>query len=308
MRNMLSCRILSAALCLVAASPALAQQLTFDKVKARFQRSDSDRRLVYKDVDLILDDQARRLVVKSKDRPLDLSYEDVEKVIFEITTHMRGGAFGQLLGGVTGALVAAKQVSDYWCYIEYRTPDGAVEPYLLEIDKDQSPDVIRHMQEVFDDRVSIPEFAANASVEKIEKDLLPDIKSKHDMKPNKDDHPIPEPQDGKALVVVVSPALAARDTGKGNQVKIHVNDRVEAVNKQGTYSWFHLEPGNHQLASQAGNASALQITVEAGMDYYFLQNMLSGTFKSNTSLSRHSKELVMYELGGAYYSVWSRKN
>ena len=227
--------------------------------------------------------------------------------IFEVTTHMRGGAFSQIVGGVAGALIGAGHVNDYWCYLEFRTADGDVEPYLLEIDKDQSPDVIRHMQEVFGDRASIPEFAENAGVEKIEKNLLPNVKSKHDMKADKDNHPIPELQEDKALVVVVSSALAARDTGKGNQVKIHVNDRVEAVNKLGTYSWFYLEPGEYQLVSQAGNASALQITLEAGMDYYFLQNTLSGTFKSNTTLSRHSKEVVMYELNGAYYSVWNRK-
>ena len=256
---------------------------------------------------MIFDDQARRMVLRSKDRPIDVSYEDIGKVIFEITTHMRGGAFGQRLGRVTGALVAAKQVNDYRCYLEYRTANGKVEPYLLEIDKDQSPNVIRHTQEVFGDRVSIPEFAENVGVEEIEKDLLPDIRSKHDMKADKENHPTLELQEGKALVVVVSSALAARDTGKGNQVKIHVNGRVEAVNKTGTYSWFHLEPGDYQLVSQAGNASALPITVEAGMDYYFLQNTLSGTFQSNTNLSRHSKELVMYELEGACYSVWNRK-
>ena len=84
MRNVLPHRLLLAALCLTVAAPAFAQQVTFDEVKIRFQRSATDRRLVYKDADLIFDDHARRMVVRSKDRPLDVSYEDVEKVIFGV--------------------------------------------------------------------------------------------------------------------------------------------------------------------------------------------------------------------------------
>lgn len=289
----------------VVATPVLAQQVTFEKVKVRFNKNANDRRLVDKDVDLILDDGARRLIVRSKERPLDVSYDDVEKVIFEVTTHMRGGVLGQIVGGVAGALISAKHVNDYWCYLEYRKANGEVEPYLLEIDKEHSPQVIAHMQEVFEDKVLIPEFAEIA--EEIDKDLLPDVKSKHDMDSDKKNHPMPELRADKALVVVVCPAPAARNAGKGNQVKIHVNDRVEAVQKFGTYSFFYLDPGDYRLASQAGNASVLQITLEAGKDYYFFQNTFSGTWKSNTSLSRHSKELVMYELSGAYYSDWSRK-
>ena len=51
---------------LTVAIPTFAQQVTFDKAKIRFQRSDTDRRLVYKDVDLIMDNQTRRLIVTSE--------------------------------------------------------------------------------------------------------------------------------------------------------------------------------------------------------------------------------------------------
>ena len=50
------------------------------------------------------------------------------------------------------------------------------------------------------------------------------------------------------------------------------------------------------------------LKLEAGQEYYFLQNTLYGMFKQRTSLSRNSKELVMYELHGAYYADWKRKN
>jgi len=37
--------------------------------------------------------------------------------------------------------------------------------------------------------------------------------------------------------------------------------------------------------------------------YYFFQDI----FMLHTTLSRHTKELVMYELNGAYFSDWKRK-
>jgi len=44
------------------------------------------------------------------------------------------------------------------------------------------------------------------------------------------------------------------------------------------------------------------VELEAGKSYYFLQNTFDGIFKSETSLSRNSPELVMYFLDGSYYA------
>ena len=49
------------------------------------------------------------------------------------------------------------------------------------------------------------------------------------------------------------------------------------------------------------------MTLEAGKDYYFLQDMFMGAVKASTTLSRHTKELVMYQLNAAFYSDWARK-
>ena len=92
------------------------------------------------------------------------------------------------------------------------------------------------------------------------------MKSKHKMKADKKNHPLPELKSDKALVVVVCPALAARHAGKGDQIKLHANDKVVAVNKQGTYSFVHLDPGEYQLVSQAGNPNGFRITLEAGKE------------------------------------------
>lgn len=69
---------------------------------------------------------------------------------------------------------------------------------------------------------------------------------------------------------------------------------------------MYLDPGDYLLVSQAENASGVRMRLEAGAEYYFLQDTFMGAWKGRTQLTRHSKELVMYELNGADYSAWSR--
>ena len=132
-------------------------------------------------------------------------------------------------------------------------------------------------------------------------------KSKDVLKVDKRDHPVPELRADKALIVVVCPALAARDAGRGNQFRLHANEHVIAVNKQGTYSFAFLDPGRYRLVSQSENAYGFDIEFEAGKSYYFLQNTFDGILKNETSLSRNSPELVMYLLDGSYYAAWKPK-
>ena len=60
-------------------------------VKIRFSKSATDRRLVDKDADLTLDDGARKLIVKNQEHPLEVSYDDIQRVVFDVSTRMRGG-------------------------------------------------------------------------------------------------------------------------------------------------------------------------------------------------------------------------
>jgi hypothetical protein len=289
---------------LALSAPLAAQQTAFPNVKARFNRSAKDLRLVDKDADLIFDDANGKLIVRCPDRPLDIRYDDVTTVSFETTQHMRGGALGQAVGGVVGAAIQAKRVTDYWFYLEYKQPDGSTVPYLLEVHKDSADDVIEKARAVFGDRVTLPEFPAP---EDLDKNTLKDLQSKHDLKVDKKSHPLPGLRPDKALVVVVCPPLAARFAGKGNQFKLHAGDQVIAVNKMGTYSFAYLDPGEYLMATQSENASGMTVTLEAGKAYYFLQNTFMGWWKGQTRLSQHSRELVMYELSGACFSNWSRK-
>jgi hypothetical protein len=284
---------------------ASAQQVVFKDVKARFSRSQLDRVLVDKDAELVLDDAARILSVKTERNPLKVGYDDVVKVVFDRSTHMRGGAMGTMMGGLGGAAISSKRVEDYWCYLEYGGADGNVQRYMLEVAKESSARVIEKLRALFGDKVVVAEFKETAVA--LEKDTLKDLQSKHDLKVDETSHPTPEVKPDKALIVVVCPPLAARDAGKGNQFKVHANDRVEVVNRMGTYSFAYLDPGEYKLVSQAENASGFTMTLEAGKDYYFLQDTFMGMMKARTQLSRHSKELVMYQLGGSHYADWTRK-
>jgi hypothetical protein len=90
-------------------------------------------------------------------------------------------------------------------------------------------------------------------------------------------------------------------------VKLHANGHVIAVNKQGTYTYAYLDPGEYLLAAQAENASGFRMKMEAGNDYYLLQGILMGNWKGRATLSRHSREYVLFEASGAYLSDWKRK-
>ncbi len=293
-------------LALLVCTHLVAEQVVFNKVKVRFNRSAKDPRLIDKDVDLVFDDTAQKLIVRSTEKPLDISYGDVERVVFDVSSHMRGGAMSQMVGGLVGAAMAAKHVNDYWCYLEYKDKEGRTRKYMLEIDKESSAQVIEKMKGLMGEKVTVAEFPEKE--EKIEKNTLKDLQSKHDLKIEKANRPLPELKPDKALVVVVCPALAARYAGKGNQYKLHANDRVVAVNKMGTYNFFYLDPGEYLLVSQTENASGFKINLETGKDYYFLQNTFMGMWKAHTTLTRQTKELVLYEMSGTYYANWKRKS
>lgn len=284
---------------------AFSENMVVEHVKIRRHRSEQKRVLVDKVGALTFDDASKKLSFKDDaGDKLDLNYDDIAKVSFEITTHMRGGALSQMIGGIPGAIIAGKHVNDYWMYVAPAA--GKSEPFLLEIQKDFSDRVIEKSKAVFGDRATIAEFSEKG--EEVDKNKLKELQSKHDLKVNKETHPLPELKPDKALVVVVCPPLAARYAGVGNQFKLHANDQVIAVNRMGTYSFAYLEAGKYKLVSQSENANGFDMELESGKDYYFLQNTFQGAWKAQTVLSRNTKELVMYEMDGSYYADWKRKN
>ena len=279
-----------------------AETVKFSWVKIR--RHNRERSFLGdKDGDLRFEDASRTLTFRSDaGDDVDIPYDNITKVIFESTTRMRGGPISYF--GLAGFIASVQKVTDYWFYLEYKSGDHC-EPVLFAIPKGSSEKVVLKARDLFGARVTMPTFDERG--EAIDPKTLSDLSSKHTFTADKKNHPLPEVKADKATVVVVCPALEARYAARGNQFKLHANDHVIAVNRAGTYSIAYVDPGKYKLVSQSENANGFEIQLEGGKEYYFLQNTFQGAFKWDTELSRNSRELVMYELDGAYYSEWKRK-
>lgn len=208
-------RFLAIAILSLMANAMFAQDAVFEHVKARRHKSSEDRVLVDKTGTLRFDDKARQLSFKDDaGDAIDVAYDDVRKAVFEVTTHMRGGAMAQVIGGLGGAALGAKHVNDYWFYLEYKDKDAKVQNFLMEVEKESSAAVIDKAMAIFGERAEVAEFREKSA--EVQKTTLKDLQSKHDLKVNKQSHPMPELKPDKALVVVVCPPLAARYAGQGN--------------------------------------------------------------------------------------------
>src|SRR5271163_3889386 len=252
-----------------------ADTVTFDGVKIHRQKNPQKRVLVDKAGVLTFDDAGRRLTFASHaGDKLDVRYDDVAKVVFEVTTHMPGGWMPEIVsaaglpGLVAGPIVKSIHVHDYWFYLDYKSGDHN-EPVLLEVPKASSEAVIGKATSLFGSRVTVAEFQEkgepikNKDGEPDEK-VVPDLRSKHTVKVDKKNHPLPEVRTDKATVVVVCPSLSARYAGISNQFKLHANGHVIAVNLFGTYSFAYVDPGKYDLISQSENANGFDIEMEAG--------------------------------------------
>jgi hypothetical protein len=298
-------------LLLLSASPVVAQKTVFQYVKIHRHRSAEKRVLVDKLGTLTFDDTAKRLIYESDaDDHIDVAYDDVERVVFDSATRMRGGVLAAVVGAaplagpITSAAVAGGHVSDYWFYLKYKSGDRD-ESALLVVPKNSSARVIAEATGVFGIRATVTDYPQKGEAIKMED--LKALKSKQTLRVDKTNHPMPEIRPDKATVVVVCPPLAARYAGKGNQFKLHANDQVVAVNRPGTYSFAYLDPGRYRLVSQTENANGFEMELDAGHEYFFLQNTFQGVFKAETGLSRNSPELVMYLLDGSYFAAWKPK-
>jgi hypothetical protein len=298
-------------LSIFSASGLSAQKTVFEHVKIRRHRSADNRVLVDKVGTLTFDDSTRRLIFKSEAGDhIEVEYEDIGNVVFDVTTHMRGGAIAQVIqaativGTIVGNAIAGVPVNDYWFYLEYKD-HGQNESALLVVPKNSSAQVIDKATKAFGTRVTVANFPEKGTA--IEPEYLKAIKSKQVLKIDKQSHPLPEIRADKATVFVVCPPLAARDAGIGNQFKLHANDQVVAVNRMGTYSFAYLDPGKYRLVSQAEDANGFDMELEAGHEYFFLQNAFQGAFRWETTLSRNSREVVMYLAEGSNFSDWKPK-
>ena len=292
------------------------ETIKFDDVKIRRHKSAEKRELVDKIGVLSFDDDARKLTFRSgAGDNFAVPYSDITKVVFDSDAHMNAGAKSVVvtaLSPLAGAVVASIHAHDHWLYLEYSQGDLS-EKVLLVLPGAIYDKATAKTQSLFGERVTITNYfeKGKSIIDKydgIDKSRVPDLKSKHSMKLDRATHPLPEAKIDKATIVVVCPPLAARNTGWGNQFKLHANGKVIAVNKMGTYSIAYVDPGKYSLISQADNANGFDMDLEASKTYYFIQETFEGFVKGETILSRNSPEVVMYLVDGAYFSDWKRLN
>lgn len=224
---------------------SIAQPMVFKKVQMRFNPVGPKREMVERGADLILDDNARMLTIKSG-KPIVVDYGSIEKVVFDVRRHMRGGRMTKLLGAMNGgragtigsdigAAIEAKTVEERLCYLEYKVSGGTTRSLMLVIDFDIADEVTARMQSAFGTAVLGLDFGPHPY--EIDKRRLKDLRSKHIVTLDKKNHPQPEVKPDKALVVVVSPSIPGKILATGIQYKLHANDNVVAITKPGAYSF-----------------------------------------------------------------------
>lgn len=92
----------------------------------------------------------------------------------------------------------------------------------------------------------------------------------HWAKTDKKQHPTPDPPPDKALIYVIRPLSMYQLM---LQSKLAVDGQWMGVNRNGTYFFFTLDPGEHYFCSQVRNRSVLVLTVEAGRTYFLEQKL-----------------------------------
>jgi len=307
---------------------------TFSDIKVRFVK-DRERKMDDKDADLTLDATARRLRVRSAQRPLDVSYDDIQKIFVEVNTfgHKAGfgaGILGVLAGGVLFGDAIATSIdkpfdNDHFVLFDYKKSDGAASQYLINVDNKSVPRVLKALKNAFGDRVFVPVFDEKAeSVDRkkftmakartrfdSEEETLPISKKlKIRLIPTNKQHPLPEPRADKALIVVTTPAtiFPQPKTEKAfiGAAPLYANDTLVGFSGAGGYVFFYLPPGEYFLSSPGKDVVGLRMKLEAGKDYYLTQTLYGSLLRGiRTFLTRHSKELVMYEVAGSLWSEWS---
>jgi hypothetical protein len=281
---------------LLVAAAASAQPVNFPGVKVSYNWSDKDPILVEESGVLSLDDAGKKLSFVSKKRSFEAGYDSVTRLEFDAATHARGGLLGGIVGGLVGAIIQGQQICDYWMFVEYTKSDGVLAKQMLEIPAKSWLEARDKVTASFGPRVSTAEVRLGTAID------TKAIKDKSKIAFNVDwkRHSRPEVKPDKALVVVVCTYQFALNGGRGPEFKIYANDQLILVNKEGTYGFAYLDPGEYQLVSkQFRFGSGIAAKLEGGKSYYFLQDIHGGS----PDLSQHGEDLVMHELSGAGYAV-----
>lgn len=120
---------------------------------------------------------------------------------------------------------------------------------------------------------------------------------------DKDNHPMPEPSQGKAIVYVLRPTMM----GNKIQTKLAVDGEWKGVNRGNNYFFFELEPGEHYICSQAENRDVMTLKVEAGKTYFLQQHISMGFMKARNSIDAMPEDKAKEKLPKLHLAVWHKK-
>jgi hypothetical protein len=150
---------------------------------------------------LAFDDTAGDLNFKDNAHDkFEIPYDLVTKVVFEVTTHMRGGTASQVLkaaglpGLIAGTAMARGHIHNYFFYLEYEK-DGKDEQVLLEVPRESSKEVIDKATKIFGTKVIISDYHEKG--EQMDPAKLSAVKSKEVVRVDKHNHPQPDPSPTK---------------------------------------------------------------------------------------------------------------
>ena len=120
---------------------------------------------------------------------------------------------------------------------------------------------------------AIPVFAQDPSASVPSRGGCGANQSQFSVATNKKEHPVAQPQAGKAMVYVIE------DIFNGPTMRVGLDGAWVGANKGRSYFFFSVDPGEHQLCTkwQSGVfkktaervGSAASFTAEAGKAYYF---------------------------------------
>ncbi len=298
------------------AAPAdsIGQALSFPDVRVRFVKT-GDREMLEKEADLTIDLGARRLRVKSSDRPLDIGFDEVQQAVVELDTLGRKAGFAASIAGlIAGGILFGNSVTtaidkpfdgDHFLCLRHGKPGGGSNEYGLVIGRTSVPKVLPALRTALGERLEVPVFTEK--VEAMDKEKLPPMKDAFHYTTTDHVHPLPEVRPDKALVVVVTPATIMRRFGPGKPngvAPMYANGVLAGVSSAGGYTFFHLDPGETFIASQTHDVVGLRLNLEAGKAYYLTQTLYAKGIRLQSFLTRHSPELVMYEVAGSLWSEW----
>jgi len=297
----------------LATVPLVAQPLTCKDVKVRFP--DARKVMTEKSATLVLDDTAQRLVVHCGERPLDVAYKDVQKVVVEVNTIGTKAGFGaKVIGALAGGMMFGTAVAtaidkpfdhDHFVYLEYASSAGT-QPYLVNIGRTSVPQVLGRLSAAFSDRLLVPTF--DETRESSAKFTAKGAGRRIPCIATAKQHPIPDIRPDKALIVVVMPATINDPTAaekRGWGAVTYLDGEPVAVAMPGTYTYFYADPGEHSVLTWVNEMVGLRMKLEAGKEYYLTQTLYPQGIKTKSFLTRHSKELVQYELLGSLFTQWS---